>query len=151
MKTTERVLASAILLLLGVADLASGLTGRAFERAKEVDEKCRSENNVERAYFEKFIKARIDEIDPPDNYKCFVKCVMVELMALNDEGDFNVDEELQNVPPEIVEEGHRIVKTCHGTPGKDPCDKAYQVHKCYHKENPELYSLILHYWENASQ
>jgi hypothetical protein len=25
-----------------------GLTGRAFERAKEVDEKCRNENQVER-------------------------------------------------------------------------------------------------------
>jgi hypothetical protein len=24
------------------------MTGRAFERAKEVDEKCRNENNVER-------------------------------------------------------------------------------------------------------
>jgi hypothetical protein len=34
---------------------------------------------------------------------------------LNDDGDFNIDEELQNVPPEIIEEGHRIVKTCHGT------------------------------------
>jgi hypothetical protein len=36
-------------------------------------------------------------------------------IQLNEAGDFNIDEELQNVPPEIVEEGHRIVKECHGT------------------------------------
>jgi hypothetical protein len=34
---------------------------------------------------------------------------------LNDNGEFNIDEELQNVPPEIMEEGHRIIKTCHDT------------------------------------
>nr|AGM32399.1 odorant-binding protein [Coptotermes formosanus] len=151
MKTLQPAILAAILLLLGIADLAMGMSGRAFERAKEVDEKCRNENQVERAYFEKFIKARIDQVDPPDNYKCFVKCVMVELLALNEQGEFNIDEELENVPPEIMEEGHRIINACKRTPGKGACDKAYQMHKCYHNENPELYSLVLHYWENASQ
>jgi hypothetical protein len=36
-------------------------------------------------------------------------------MQMSDQGDFNIDEELQNVPPEIVEEGHRIIKACHDT------------------------------------
>ncbi|KAJ9593295.1 hypothetical protein L9F63_015170, partial [Diploptera punctata] len=117
---------------------SQGFSGRAFERAKEVDEKCRNEHNVERAYFEKFIKAEIEKTEPPHNYKCFVKCVMVELLALNEEGEFNIDEELENVPPEILEEGHRIIKACHGTQGADACDAAYQMHRCYHRENPSV-------------
>ncbi|XP_069702576.1 general odorant-binding protein 56d-like [Periplaneta americana] len=151
MKTLQSTPVAAILLLLGVADLAVGFSGRAFERAKEVDAKCREENKIERGYFEKFIKAEIENKDPEENYKCFIKCVMIELLALNDEGEFNIDEELENVPPEILEEGHRIIKACHGTQGSSACDTAYQMHKCYHNQNPELYSLVLHYWENASQ
>jgi hypothetical protein len=34
---------------------------------------------------------------------------------LNENGEFNIDEELENVPPEIIEEGHRVVKACQQT------------------------------------
>ncbi|PSN48084.1 hypothetical protein C0J52_03447 [Blattella germanica] len=139
MKSFQNSTAATILVILGLAQFALGFSGRAFERAKEVDEKCRKEHQVDRGYFEKFIKAEIEKTDPPHNYK------------LNDQGEFNIDEELENVPPEILEEGHRIIKACHGTEGADGCDTAYQIHRCYHRENPELYSLVLHYWENASQ
>jgi hypothetical protein len=33
---------------MGHISFLQGLSGRAFERAKEVDEKCRNENQVER-------------------------------------------------------------------------------------------------------
>ncbi|XP_069702588.1 general odorant-binding protein 56d-like [Periplaneta americana] len=150
MQTLRCATLAAIVLVVGV-DVALGFSGRAFERAKEVDAKCRAEHQVEIGYFEKFIKAEIDNIEPEHKYKCFIKCAMVELLALNDHGEFNIDEELENVPPEILEEGHRIVKFCSTTVGADPCDTAYQIHKCYHNANPELYSLALHYWENATK
>jgi hypothetical protein len=39
----------------------------------------------------------------------------------------------------------RFVKNCKFvtflTAGKDACDKAYQMHKCYHKENPEVRNI----------
>jgi hypothetical protein len=37
------------------------------------------------------------------------------LYQLSHDGVYNIDEERENIPPEILEEGHRIINTCNGT------------------------------------
>ena len=36
-------------------------------------------------------------------------------MQLSEDGIYNIDEEMLNVPPEIKEEGHRILNICQHT------------------------------------
>ncbi|CAG2067650.1 unnamed protein product [Timema podura] len=57
---------------------------------------------------------------------------------MDHQGAFNLEEELKNVPPEVQEEGHKIVHACQNTQGDDPCDTAFRIHKCYHDKNPEV-------------
>ncbi|PSN48086.1 hypothetical protein C0J52_03445 [Blattella germanica] len=65
-------------------------------------------------------------------------CKRLELAKLSHDGVYDIDEEKQNIPPEILEEGHRIITLCKDTAGSDPCDTAYMMHKCYHDANPEV-------------
>jgi len=44
-----------------------------------------------------------------------IHCFLSASTQLNEQGEFNIDEELENVPPEILEEGHRIIKACQQT------------------------------------
>ncbi|XP_063227106.1 general odorant-binding protein 69a-like [Bacillus rossius redtenbacheri] len=135
----------AAILLAGLAGSAVGMTGRALEKAKEVDAKCRAETGAGEGSFGKFVAGAIEVDDQV--FKCFIKCIMNELAALDHAGTFNLEEELLNVPPEVKEEGHRIVTACQHTKGADPCDTAYQLHKCYHDANPELYNRVLSVWD----
>jgi hypothetical protein len=47
--------------------------------------------------------------------QCSLYIVLSASTQLNDDGEFNIDEELENVPPEILEEGHRVIKACSQT------------------------------------
>nr|WCP86623.1 odorant binding protein 7 [Coptotermes formosanus] len=138
---------TAAILLLGFSCISAEFSGKAMDNAKKVDSTCRAQvGGAEKGYITKFLRGDVDADDLP-RYKCYVKCVMVELDSLSHDGVYNVDAEKENVPPEILDEGHRILHKCKDTKGADPCDTAYQIHKCYHDENPELYRRVLHHWD----
>nr|ACI30686.2 odorant-binding protein [Periplaneta americana] len=120
-----------------------------MEAAKQVDSKCRAEVGAEPRYFGKFLRGEI-EADNLPIYKCYVKCVMNELNSLSHDGVYDIDEERQNIPPEILEEGHRIINKCKDTTGSDACDIAFNMHRCYHDADPELYRKVLHHWEERA-
>ncbi|XP_063233521.1 uncharacterized protein LOC134537188 [Bacillus rossius redtenbacheri] len=121
-------------------------TGRAMERAKEVDTTCRAESGAGDDSFHLFITG--EEVPDSDHpFKCFVRCVMRQLESLDEDGNFSIEEELQNVPPEIKEEGDRIVKACAHIKSPDQCETAYRIHRCYHNESPEVYSVAIRHWE----
>ncbi|XP_023722108.1 general odorant-binding protein 69a-like [Cryptotermes secundus] len=147
METTFSI--TVAILLLGSACISAEFSGRAMERAKEIDSKCRAEIGADKGYVTKFLRGEI-EADDMDRYKCFLKCLMMGLSSLSHDGVYDIDEEKENIPPEILDEGHRILAKCKDTKGSDPCDTAYQIHKCYHDENPELYRKVLHHWEGIA-
>jgi hypothetical protein len=47
--------------------------------------------------------------------QCSIYIVLSTSTQLNEKGEFNIDEELENVPPEILEEGHRVIRACQET------------------------------------
>jgi hypothetical protein len=47
--------------------------------------------------------------------------------------------ELKNV---LMQSKSKIIFGLFVSEGADPCDTAYQLHKCYHDENPEVSTRI---------
>nr|CAD7415023.1 unnamed protein product [Timema poppensis] len=124
MNTSSSLLFTA-LLAAALFNACHALTGRAMEMAAEVDAKCRTETGAGTQSFGLFVQGVVDESRDDSKFK------------LDHQGTFNLEEELKNVPPEVQEEGHRIVHACQDTQGDDPCDTAFRIHKCYHNTNPE--------------
>ncbi|KAK7872349.1 hypothetical protein R5R35_002793 [Gryllus longicercus] len=133
---------AALSALLVFAAVGHGLelTGRIMDMAKMVDKKCREETGADRESLKHWAHGVLDD---HESFKCYIKCIMVQFSALSEDGVFVVEEELENVPPEIKEEGHRIVLACKDTSGADACDTAYQMHRCYNSSNPVLYKEVL--------
>ncbi|XP_067000381.1 general odorant-binding protein 69a [Anabrus simplex] len=117
------------------------LSGKVMEMAKELDKTCRTETGAPRDSLQKYIHGLMAD---NEQFKCYIKCIMVQIDSLSDDGVFSLEAELDNVPPEIREEGHRIVHDCKTTTGVDACDTAYQIHMCYNRSNPQLYAAVLH-------
>ncbi|KDR09909.1 general odorant-binding protein 69a-like [Zootermopsis nevadensis] len=147
MKT--QFLTTVAILILGSVCISAEFSGKAMQKAKEIDTKCRTEVGADKGYITAFLRGDIIAENLP-KYKCYLKCLMVELDSLSHDGVYDIEEEKGNIPPEIVEEGHRIISVCKGTQGADACDTAYQLHKCYHDANPELYRRVLHHWDGIA-
>ncbi|XP_049853474.1 general odorant-binding protein 83a-like [Schistocerca gregaria] len=145
MWTPLRLSACAALLLLLVAaaqawDVNMKLTGRIMDAAKEVDHKCRGSTGVPREMLHRYADG---ETVDDDDFKCYLKCIMIEFNSLSEDGVFVLEEELENIPPEIKEEGHRVVHSCKHINHDEACQTAYQIHQCYKQSDPELYSLVV--------
>ncbi|KAL7025154.1 hypothetical protein ACKWTF_013368 [Chironomus riparius] len=76
--------------------------------------------------------------------KCYISCVL-EMMNMVKKGKMNVDSVLKNIdtmmPDELREDTKRAVNVCKDNGGgtKDYCEAAYNILKCFFKENPNFF------------
>ncbi|XP_034250425.1 uncharacterized protein LOC117650894 [Thrips palmi] len=103
----------------------------AFEKELKINKQCAAENNVKLDD----IKPLFDEKDLSKDAKCFLKCTMVALAALTEDGTIVLSEHLKEIG---LEEFLPIADACKDMEQNDDrCEMAYQHIVCMLKQDSE--------------
>ncbi|XP_025837223.1 general odorant-binding protein 83a isoform X3 [Agrilus planipennis] len=86
--------------------------------------------------------ARKGDFADDDRFKCYLKCVMVQMAVMNDEGVVDPEAVVAVLPDELKDVLSGSIRACGGKVGKDQCENAWLTHKCYYEKEPEHYFLV---------
>lgn len=79
------------------------------------------------------------EFPEDEKLKCFAKCFYRKVGFIDDAAEVQLDHIRSKIPDgEDRQKALDVIEKCKGTEGKDACDKAYRLHKCYF-ENTALF------------
>nr|AVU05010.1 odorant binding protein 1 [Agrilus mali] len=109
------------------------------ELAKMLHDTCQGESGVPEEMIQKACKG---DFADDDRLKCYLKCMMMQMAVMNDEGVIDPDAVIAVLPDELKDVLSGIIKTCGSKVGKDQCENAWLTHKCYYEQSPENYFLF---------
>ncbi|XP_043285604.1 uncharacterized protein [Venturia canescens] len=132
-----------VILVCALALMAVGIKGAAVpvelqESGKVARNICLEQTGISVDLIDKAI---LGDFSEDENFKCYFKCLL-EQFGVFENGVINFDIMLALVPDSIKETGTKAVQDCRGTTGKDMCDQAYNLEKCFYKINPETFFII---------
>ncbi|XP_076295302.1 odorant binding protein 9 [Lasioglossum baleicum] len=74
--------------------------------------------------------------------KCYLKCFMVKNGIMNSTADIDVQRALRHIPRSLQASSKQLFNKCKSSDRTDPCDKAFQIAKCYVKSHPEILQSV---------
>ena len=134
MKTLLAVLVAAVL-FLGAAVQGENATAAIVMALKA----CAAESQLSHDSLKKACEGQIPAASL-QAYKCFTKCVQMEVGIMSrDTGVINPEYSAMLVPEEERDEMLAIARQCTGVNDKDLCQKSFSVDKCYAEKNRDMY------------
>ncbi|KAF7383739.1 hypothetical protein HZH68_014496 [Vespula germanica] len=109
----------------------------------DIKRECRKQSMVSwgKESLKKLKTGDFEQDDP--RVKCYVRCFMIKNGILNDKGQWtDLEKALQHLPKFMQESSWEIFQRCKSVSGDDPCDKAFQVAKCYVKLQPLILDFV---------
>nr|ARN17866.1 odorant binding protein 10 [Cephus cinctus] len=97
---------------------------------------CRKQSGVSWAALKKLRAGDFNQED--HSVKCYLKCFMVKNGIMSEDNHVDVDKALRHLPRKLQEPSRKILARCKDSAGKDSCDKAFQIAKCYFKSQPGI-------------
>ncbi|XP_076678385.1 odorant binding protein 9 isoform X2 [Andrena cerasifolii] len=70
--------------------------------------------------------------------KCYLRCFMTRNGILNSNAEIDLQRALRHIPRSLQESSIKLLNKCKSVSGSDPCDKAFQIAKCYVTFQPEI-------------
>ncbi|THK32847.1 general odorant-binding protein 56d [Diachasma alloeum] len=101
----------------------------------DIRRECRKQTGVSWGALKKFRAANFQQDDK--KLKCYVKCFMKK-NGIFGERDIDIDKALRHLPKGVQGTSKRVLESCKNVPSTDPCDKAFQIVKCFSKQEPEI-------------
>ncbi|XP_076547040.1 odorant binding protein 9 isoform X1 [Osmia lignaria lignaria] len=106
----------------------------------DIRKDCRRESKVSWAALRRMKSGDFEQDDP--RLKCYLKCFMARNGILDSDGEINVQRALRHLPRSLQDSSRKLFNTCKSVPGIDPCDKAFQIAKCYVNHHPEILQSV---------
>ncbi|XP_025837222.1 general odorant-binding protein 83a isoform X2 [Agrilus planipennis] len=125
--------------LIAVLPFILCISEEMMELAKMLHDNCQGETGVPEEMIE---NARKGDFADDDRFKCYLKCVMVQMAVMNDEGVVDPEAVVAVLPDELKDVLSGSIRACGGKVGKDQCENAWLTHKCYYEKEPEHYFLV---------
>ncbi|XP_063978860.1 general odorant-binding protein 56d-like [Diachasmimorpha longicaudata] len=72
-----------------------------------------------------------------EKLKCYVKCFLKK-NGIFGETNIDIDKALRHLPKSVQGASKKALENCRNVPSTDPCDKAFQVVKCFFKAEPQI-------------
>ncbi|XP_033341640.1 odorant binding protein 9 [Megalopta genalis] len=101
---------------------------------------CRKESKVTWVALRRLKAGDFQQDD--QNLKCYMKCFMVKHGILNNKAEIDVQRALRHIPRSMQESSKQLFNKCKSVYGADPCDKAFQMAKCYVNHHPEILQSV---------
>ncbi|XP_012265247.2 general odorant-binding protein 83a-like [Athalia rosae] len=120
-------------------DKSLALSDEVQEMVKMLHDSCVEETGVTEALID---GARTGNFAEDNSLKCYMKCLMMQLSALTDDGDIDVETVISMLPDEMKADGEPIIRACGTVKGADECDTVFLTQKCYYQQSPTKYFLI---------
>ncbi|CAL7938391.1 unnamed protein product [Xylocopa violacea] len=102
----------------------------------DIRKDCRKESKVSWAALRKMKSGDFEQEDP--KLKCYVLCFMRKNGILDKDAEVDVERALRHLPRSLHDSSRKLFDKCKSLQGKDPCDKAFQMAKCYIGYHPEI-------------
>ncbi|XP_045770619.1 general odorant-binding protein 83a-like [Maniola jurtina] len=76
--------------------------------------------------------------------KCYMFCLLEEGSLVDEDGNVDYDLMISLIPEKYTDRVRKMINACkhHDTPGKDNCQRAFDVHKCSYAADPNFYFLF---------
>ncbi|XP_050666317.1 general odorant-binding protein 83a-like [Leptidea sinapis] len=136
-------------LLVVVALLAFGHAAKEkpelSDEIKEIIEHVHNECVAKTAVAEVDIANCENGIFKEDNkLKCYMFCLLEEGSLVDDDGNVDYDLMISLIPEQYTERVTKMIFACKhlDTPDKDKCQRAFDVHQCSYKQDPNFYFLF---------
>nr|AKK25141.1 odorant binding protein 17 [Dendroctonus ponderosae] len=119
----------------------TSLPPEAKELMAALHKNCIEQVGVSEADVDKLRAANFEE---DANLKCYTRCLMAESGVMDENGAIDIEAFGEILPEAIRGNIQAIFRSCSLTKNDivDQCVKAYEMVKCWHKENPESYFMI---------
>ncbi|KAK9501155.1 hypothetical protein O3M35_002246 [Rhynocoris fuscipes] len=109
------------------------------EMAKMLHDQCVDESGVN----EGLISACGDGNFAQDgSLKCYIKCLLVNMGALSDDGELDADAFESVLPPDLHDPLSKMIAKCKDSKGADACDLAFNFYKCLYDTDPAHFIVI---------
>ncbi|XP_026674231.1 general odorant-binding protein 56d-like isoform X2 [Ceratina calcarata] len=73
--------------------------------------------------------------------KCYVMCFLKRSGILNSKADVDLQRALRYIPRSMHESSKKLFNTCK-VPQMEPCDRAFEMVKCYVMHKPEILTKV---------
>ncbi|XP_017761848.1 PREDICTED: general odorant-binding protein 56d-like [Eufriesea mexicana] len=97
---------------------------------------CRRESKVSWAALRRMKSGDLEQED--QNLKCYLKCFMMRHGILDKNAKVDVQRALRHLPRSLQDSSKKLFNKCKSTQGSNPCDRAYEMVKCYVEHHPEI-------------
>nr|QHN69071.1 odorant binding protein 15 [Sirex nitobei] len=87
-------------------------------------------------------KIRVGDFVEDNNLKCYLRCLMVEVSSMDENGIVDEEMVVNAMPEELIEFAEPVIRSCGTVKGVDDCDTAFQTNKCYYFKDPEHYLAV---------
>ncbi|KAK1125112.1 hypothetical protein K0M31_006451 [Melipona bicolor] len=102
----------------------------------DIRKDCRKESKVSWVALRKLKAGDLEQED--QNLKCYLKCFMMRHGILDKNAEVDVQRALRHLPRRMQDSSRELLDKCKSVEGTDPCDKAYNMVKCYVGHHPEI-------------
>ncbi|KAF3426447.1 hypothetical protein E2986_08632 [Frieseomelitta varia] len=102
----------------------------------DIRKDCRRESKVSWVALRKLKAGDLEQED--QNLKCYLKCFMMRHGILDKNAEVDVQRALRHLPRRMQDSSKKLLDKCKCVEGSDPCDKAYNMVKCYVGHHPEI-------------
>ncbi|XP_066598702.1 general odorant-binding protein 83a-like isoform X2 [Prorops nasuta] len=106
----------------------------------DIKRECRKESGVSWVSLKKLRAGIFDESDR--NLKCYLKCFMSRNGIIDEQNEINIERALRNVPQSVQDVSKDLFEKCRNFPTVDPCEKAFEIGKCFLKMQPEILKSV---------
>ncbi|CAK9794920.1 General odorant-binding protein 56d [Anthophora plagiata] len=106
----------------------------------DIRKECRKESKVSWAALRRFKSGNFEPEDP--KLKCYLLCFMRKNGIVDQNAEVDVQRALRHLPRSMQDSSKKLLQKCKSFEGSDPCDKAYQMVKCYVKFHPEILQSV---------
>ncbi|CAH0551615.1 unnamed protein product [Brassicogethes aeneus] len=130
-----KVFAVISVFLLAFAAVSAELTEEQQKKIIENRENCVKETGVDPEMID---RADVGDFTDDPKLQCFAKCFYQKAGFVNDKGEIVMETLKAKLPEENKEEALAIIEKCKDKKGKDACETAYAIHKCYFKNTHRI-------------
>ncbi|XP_017889630.1 B1 protein-like isoform X3 [Ceratina calcarata] len=101
----------------------------------DIRKDCRRESKVSWAALKRMRSGDFEQDDR--KLKCYVMCFLKRSGILNSKADVDLQRALRYIPRSMHESSKKLFNTCK-VPQMEPCDRAFEMVKCYVMHKPEV-------------
>ncbi|XP_006617095.1 general odorant-binding protein 83a-like [Apis laboriosa] len=106
----------------------------------DIKKDCRKESKVSWVALKKMKAGDMEQDD--QNLKCYLKCFMTKHGILDKNAEVDVQKALRHLPRSMQDSTKKLFNKCKSIQNEDPCEKAYQLVKCYVEFHPEVLQTV---------